>query len=841
MRGPRSLRLVILVVLSVCLGLAGSAVRPSRLYSQPASSADFARTAAGLIAHGKRSDAEQLARARGASDPDAAAVLAELASARGRYADARQALEPIAKSHPDSEAALQLAIVDRIVGDEADATRLLEPLYEQGSDASGPAALFRAARAAHFLGHKREANALYREAERAGADAVLVESAWGQLFLDTYNSPEAVKSYTKVLQADAQWAPAHLGLALAVADTDPPTAAAEAAKALEIDPGLADAHVFLASLHLDEDRRTEARDELQKALGVNPSHLEAHALLGAMAFLQDDKTGFDREVAATLAINPAYGDVYRIAGEQAASNYRFADAVALTQKALAMAPADPKASADLGMHLLRTGDEPAARRALEAAFRADPYSIVTFNLLQMLDKLDQFSVVKDGDITFRMSKEQAPVLQEYAIPLTRDALKALSAKYQFTPSGPIYVEIFTDHDDFAVRNVGLPGMLGALGACFGHVVTMDSPTARNRPGSFSWEATLWHELTHVVTLQMSNQRIPRWLTEGISVYEEGRARPEWGRDMEVTFAQAMNHGKTLKLRDLNSGFTRPDTIALAYYEASLLVDHIVSLKGQEGLNALVKSYADGIDTEAALKRTLDVSIDDLQESFNRELESRFGAMRRALADPEPKVDSVVALRAAAAAKPDSFLAQLALGSTLADAGDAAAYAPLERAAALVPSAVGPQSPHALMAGLAEKLGDTGRARKEYETLLAVDHTNIEAARKLAALAVAAGDDRQLAFATARVVSLDPFDAAAHSGWGRLALKNKDADTAVREFRAALAAGATDKAAAHCDLGESYLLAHRPVDAKKEALAALEIAPSYERAQELLLNAIERTT
>ena len=38
--------------------------------------------------------------------------------------------------------------------------------------------------------------------------------------------------------------------------------------------------------------------------------------------------------------------------------------------------------------------------------------------------------------------------------------------------------------------------------------------------------------------------------------------------------------------------------------------------------------------------------------------------------------------------------------------------------------------------------------------------------------------------------------------------------------------------AHCDLGESYLLAGRPADAKREALAALEIAPSFERAQEL---------
>ena len=39
-------------------------------------------------------------------------------------------------------------------------------------------------------------------------------------------------------------------------------------------------------------------------------------------------------------------------------------------------------------------------------------------------------------------------------------------------------------------------MIGALGACFGRVVTMDSPKARP-PGEFQWEATLWHELAHV--------------------------------------------------------------------------------------------------------------------------------------------------------------------------------------------------------------------------------------------------------------------------------------------------------------------------------------------------------
>src|SRR5262249_39569557 len=186
---------------------------------------------------------------------------------------------------------------------------------------------------------------------------------------------------------------------------------------------------------------------------------------------------------------------------------------------------------------------------------------------------------------------------------------------------------------FAVRTVGLPGMIGALGVCFGRVVAMDSPKARP-PGEFQWEATLWHELGHVITLQMSNQRVPRWLTEGISEYEEKKARPEWGREMDVMFAGLLNRGETLKLKDLNAAFQNPKTISLAYYQASLLVDHLVTAYGQAGLTKLLRAYAQGIDTETALKTTLDTGFDQLQAGFDQTIEKTFGSMRRALATPD---------------------------------------------------------------------------------------------------------------------------------------------------------------------------------------------------------------
>src|SRR6185295_3147194 len=153
--------------------------------------------------------------------------------------------------------------------------------------------------------------------------------------------------------------------------------------------------------------------------------------------------------------------------------------------------------------------------------------------------------------------------------------------------------------DFAVRTLGLPGMVGALGVCFGRVVTMDSPRAR--PGEFQWEATLWHELAHVITIQMSNQRVPRWVTEGISVYEEALARPEWRRNQDLVFAQMLNAGEVIKLKDLNAAFQNPKLISMAYFQGALVVQHLHAKYGDDGLRKLVRVYADGVDTDTALK------------------------------------------------------------------------------------------------------------------------------------------------------------------------------------------------------------------------------------------------
>ena len=89
-----------------------------------------------------------------------------------------------------------------------------------------------------------------------------------------------------------------------------------------------------------------------------------------------------------------------------------------------------------------------------------------------------------------------------------------------------------------------------------------------------------------------------------------------------------------------------------------------------------------------------------------------------------------------------------------------------------------------------------------------------------------------------VAELDPFDVKAESVVGRYALKQHNTDLAIRSFRAALAGAPPDRAAAYLDLAEAHFMAGQLADAKRQALAALEIAPSFERAQDLLLKIVE---
>ena len=681
------------------------------------------------------------------------------------------------------------------------------------------------------LGQFQQANADFRQANSLAPDDVAVNIGWGEVFAEKYNRSDAAKSFQAALKVEPDNVQAKVAMATLMVDANPPGARELIGEVLKANASYVPAHVLNAQIALDDGKRDEAKESLRKALAVNPNSLEARSIDAAIAFLEDRNNDFNAKVADILKINPRYAEVYRLAAEVSSHNYHYIEAAEFARRATMTDPDDAGASAALGLQLLRTGDEPGARAALERAFKGDPYDVVTYNLLSMMDSLDKFVTVRDTNVVVRMSPDEAPVMRDYVVAFAKESLAKLSKQWNFTPQGPILVEMFPKHDDFAVRTMGLPGMIGALGVCFGQVVAFDSPKARP-PGEFSWQETLWHELTHVITLQMSNNRIPRWLTEGISVWEEAYARPDWGRETTVQFAQALEANKPLKFQD-------PELIVLSYYQASQVVDYLVKTYGEPKLQAFVKAFSKGIDTEAALKEVYGVGIDQVQTGLDAAFDRDFGPMRKALKKVDvPQNATVDQLAAMAQANPDSFAVHMRLAAERKKAGDAAgAIRALEQAAKLLPAIQGKQNPHVAIAEIAVEQKNTARAIEALDAFLKVDGNDVDAARQRAQLLEPLGDAARTAVAYARVVDADPFDSHAQTMVGRAALQRKDAPAAIRAFRAALAAKPADAAVAHYDLAEAYLAAGQNADAKSETLAALEIAPSFEPAQSLLLKIV----
>ncbi len=173
----------------------------------------------------------------------------------------------------------------------------------------------------------------------------------------------------------------------------------------------------------------------------------------------------------------------------------------------------------------------------------------------MLDSYKNFVTYKENGTILRLRKSEAELLHPYFEAELQRIIATYDKKYQMKLTGPVQVEVYPDHEDFAVRTMGMPG-LGALGVTFGQVVAMDSPSAR-KPGDFNWGSTLWHEMSHVYILTATNHRVPRWFTEGLAVHEETQVSPEWGDRVSPEILVAIRDKKLLPVAKLDRGFIFP--------------------------------------------------------------------------------------------------------------------------------------------------------------------------------------------------------------------------------------------------------------------------------------------
>lgn len=698
---------------------------------------------------------------------------------------------------------------------------------------SGPE-LADGAEACQHAGRLQEANRAFRQAAAAAPRDAGIRVRWGRLYLLAHNAAEAEQLFEEALKLDPASPAALVGLAETLSNRWDAAAEKHAARALEHDPQFLPAHLLLARLALEEEKLDKAGEHLARATALDPGSPGALALRAAAAYQQGDAALMQRHIAEALKQNPRYGQVYSTVAHFAVLRRQFAEAAGFYRRAVEIEPGLWDGHSELGIALFRLGRDEDARRALETAYQGDPFNVRTVNTLRLMDSFARYERLETPHFRVKLHQKEAAALRPYVEQLLERCLGTLSERYRYQPKEKVSFEMFPDHEDFAVRTLGLPG-LGALGASFGAVVAMDSPSARP-VGTFHWASTLWHEVAHVVTLQASNNRVPRWLTEGLSVYEEHRAG--WGDRIDLEIIQALQQNKLMPVAELNAGFIRPrhpGQVKLAYYQAGLLCRYIAEKHGFERILTLLAAYREGEKSEAALERVLGRSLSALDKEFRAWLEPQSAPLVKAIdvewRKPRPRAE----LEAEAGRRPNNFFARLQLARLLQQEGrpsDALEHAVAARN--LFPAAVEEGNPYELAAEIHLAGGGREKAAAELRAWLRAGGQNPATGRKLAALLEELGRSREAAEVLEAFLYIIPLDAGLHQELGQLYLETRRPGEAVREFTAVLALKPVDPAQAHFNLARAYAAAAQPGEARKQVLAALEIAPGFSPAQKLLL-------
>ncbi len=643
--------------------------------------------------------------------------------------------------------------------------------------------------AAGALGAVRDANQAFNEALRAQPGRADTDLEQAELMLSTEDMGPAGEAIREALRANPHSARALAlrGRTRLMSDLDFVRAGEDLTAAAAVNPRLPAVFALRAAIALRDDDVTAADRELDQALAINPRDLESLAMRGVVRFFANDVGGLRRAFDALFAVSPVYAEGYVMLADFADWGHRYAEAADLMREGLARPgiASDRKLQArlraELGINLLRMGQEDDGISELRASFEQSRFNVRVANLLNLYEQTiaRDFETETDGPFRIRYPRAEHAALRRYVPGLLHRAWDDMVRRYGFTPEGPISIELYGNSEQFSVRTSGLPE-IGVQGVCFGRVVTALSPQG----GPFNWGQILWHELAHVFAIQRSRSRVPRWFTEGLSEWEAFHSHPEWAREDDPALYRALVAGRGPPVGGFHTAFTharRADDMLVAYYAASKLVEHLIDRYGFPRVAALLPLWGQGLSTEAVIRQGLGVAPGDIDRDFRQASLARLTPryQNATALDPGDYRDRAH-LEDLAGGHPDDPAAQ-AMAAAAAyfdgDAEHAAAFA--ERAVRLD---VGSAVAHEVRLRLALTHHEGRAALEEVDAVVAAGRDGYDLRLLEARAAFAAHDDARVDRALAAASHADPTQVEAHLLLaGRYARAHRDADR-LRELR-----------------------------------------------------------
>ena len=670
--------------------------------------------------------------------------------------------------------------------------------------------------------------------------------ARGELALEKHDFPLAARAFEEGLTQLPDEPDLQSGRARAYAGGDRTVAAAALTAALKRNPRHIPSLLQLADRHIDAEAYEEADKVLDRIVAVNPGHPEAWAYRAILAHLRNDQAGENVARGRALATWRRNPRVDSLIGAKLSQKYRFAEGAAYQRRARAFDPGYVPATAQLASDLLRLGEEAEGWALAREVHEKDDYDVEAFNLVTLQDTMAKYVALTSDDFVIRMASNEVAIYGPRVLALLRRAKQTLVEKYGVELAKPTYIEIFADQRDFAVRTFGLPDVAGFLGVCFGRVVTANSPATSGTPTN--WESVLWHEFCHVVTLQMTRNKMPRWLSEGISVHEEHQADPSWGMKLNPRYRQMIVDGDLVPVGKLSGAFLGPKTpqhLQFAYLESAMVVEFIVSRYGQPALRGILQDLRDGAEINAALAKNT-VALEQLEEGFETFAKERAAELAPKLDWEKLKPELLVAdatdeLAAWEKKHPDNFsVLRLRAQRAAAEQNWAEARVALERLVELYPRQKGDDAPHRPLVAALHALGDTVAERAALKKWVQVDDEAPDAYLRLMELAAAEKDWPTVTRNAERYLAVNPLVAPPYRYQAQAAAESGDISAAVVAWQTLLQLDVPDAPEAHYRLAGLLHGRGEDTEAHRHVLAALEETPRYRDALRLLVD-INRTT
>ena len=801
-----------------------------------------------LLSTGEYDASELLARE--APAPGAFAnTLGEILVIRGKLEEAatafQESIDANARDALTAEVNLAELLFSRGEIDEA-MTRFdrFIDIYNASNGRLSATELVAVGRAVRYLG--RTNPDLFQDALRAFDEATTIAPTWheprvraGELFLETYSSTDAQSEFEKVLGVNPRHPGALLGLAKALEFDGTSDAGKVLGQLLEINSNHLEARALLANQHLTRERYQDAYEQAEMALAVNPNSLVALTALAGTHLLRGDLEKFQEVRARVLKLNPRYSGLDAKLAELAVQTRRYGDAVIRAEAAVELDPHSWAAWGLLGMNELRLGDVEQGRTHLMRAFEGDPYNPWFKNNLDLLDTFERFEIHETDHFELFLHGTESDLLATYLAPIAEEAYESLTRRYGSEPLLPVRAELFPSHADFSVRTLGETG-LGALGVSFGRVLVMDSPGARER-GDYNWASVFWHELSHTFHLAISDNRVPRWFSEGLAVHEQRKARQGWGHQVTIPFLRALADGNLKKVSELNDGFMRPDypqQVIFSYYQSSLVFEVIEDRYGFAAIRKMLEGYKRGETTAELFESLLSINLEDFDQEFEEFLQDRFRIPLNGLAEigEAPLSGSdITELEDWANLHPGDFIARLRLGAALVGEERYTEAQPhLEAARKIFPNYGGPDSPYWYLAQAYNGVGDLTGAEQALSQLIQRSESNYDAYTMHADVLEQLDRPKEAADALDKAVLVWPYEIELHQRLATLHAEVGNYPLASRERAAVVALNPTDKAQALYALAIAYQEAGDLTGARSAVLQALEIAPNFDAALELLL-------